>query len=287
MSDMTLTPGTPATPGTPTTPSPVAAPYRPRDPRTVLWHTVWILLALVPITALALLHEDRALDGVNLWIKPLKFQLSLALHLATMAVLLRLVEPGFRDGRLLFGTMLAACVAALFEIAYITGQAARGVPSHFNFATPLEAALYGAMGFGAVTLIAVALILGLAIARRPGGGVGPGLKLGAVLGLGLGFAATLVVAGTMSGGSGPWVGGAPGDGGRLPLVGWSREAGDLRAPHFFATHLMQALPLAGWLADRTDPGRARTWVIAAAALGGAVTVGTFVQALAGMPLIPQ
>jgi hypothetical protein len=263
----------------------------------MLWQTALILLALVPVTALALLGEERVLNGINLWIKPLKFQLSVALHLATLAVLLALVAPAVRGGRLLHATMLTACVAAVFEIAYITGQAARGAHSHFNLATPLEEALYGLMGVGAVILIAAALILAVAIARRPADGIGPGLRLGAVLGLGLGFLATLIVAGTMSAGTGHWVGTPPSDAGGLPIVGWSREGGDLRVPHFFATHLMQVLPAVGWLADRLSRSRsrsggrnagsrARTAVLIAAALGVSATGVAFLQALAGQPLIP-
>ena len=68
-------------------------------------------------------------------------------------------------------------------------------------------------------------------------------------------------------GPGHWVGGLRSDEHGLPLVGWSTTGGDLRVPHFFATHLMQALPLTGWLADRLLPARARTLVWAAAALG--------------------
>lgn len=259
----------------------------------MLWQTAWMLMALVPITVLAMLHEDRLLNGINLWIKPLKFQLSVALHLATLAVLLRLVAPDMRDGRLLRGTMLAACAAAVFEIAYITGQAARGVPSHFNLQTPLEAALYSLMGVGAVTLIAAALVLAIVIARRPAADIGPGLRLGAVLGLGLGFLATLIVAGTMSAGTGHWVDAPATDVGGLPIVGWSRQGGDLRVPHFLATHLMQLLPAIGWLADRMGRGdergrasaRARKVVLFAAALGVAATAGTFIQALMGQPLL--
>jgi len=37
---------------------------------------------------------------------------------------------------------------------------------------------------------------------------------------------------------------------KIPVVGWSREVGDLRIPHFIATHMMQILPLLGLFLDK-------------------------------------
>ena len=81
-----------------------------------------------------------------------------------------------------------------------------------------------------------------------------------------------------------WVGGTASDAGGLPLFGWSRDGGDLRIAHFLGIHAMQILPLLGWwLRDRVQGGRALVTV--AAALLSVVTVGVFVQALLGQPLI--
>ncbi len=71
----------------------------------------------------------------------------------------------------------------------------------------------------------------------------------------------------------------------LPITGWSTTGGDLRVPHFLATHLMQALPMAGWLADRVlreSQRRIAVWM--ALAIGVLVVVVTFMQAPGGMPL---
>ena len=68
------------------------------------------------------------------------------------------------------------------------------------------------------------------------------------------------------------------------LTGWSREVGDLRVPHFFATHTMQIVPLV-WFAIamvRTPPQGAGL-VLTGLAL--AVTTATFVQALRGAPFL--
>ena len=79
-------------------------------------------------------------------------------------------------------------------------------------------------------------------------------------------------------GTGHWVGGVPTDAGGLPLFGWSRTGGDLRVPHFFATHVMQALPLLGLAADRLAPRRAVPLVWAGVGVSLLVVAATFAQA---------
>lgn len=262
--------------------SPIAKPRM--EAGTLLWQGTALVAAVVPLTILALLLEDRVLNGINLWIKPLKFQLSVAMHLATMAILLRFIAPVWRQGGLVRWTAWACVLSGVFEIAYITLQAGRGEHSHFNFSTPVTTALYSAMGIGAVTLIAGALVIGVLVWARPSTGTGAGLRWGAILGMGLGLLGTLIAGGAMSFGTGHWVGGVASDVNGLAVVGWAREGGDLRVPHFFATHLMQALPLVGWAADQVSRTPVR-WVGLATVTGVGVTGWTFYQALSGQPLI--
>ena len=71
----------------------------------------------------------------------------------------------------------------------------------------------------------------------------------------------------------------------MPLFGWSREYGDLRPSHFVSLHLMQTVPLAGWLADR------KSWnpwlvVLSVAGVQAALATFLFVQARAGQPIWP-
>ena len=86
-------------------------------------------------------------------------------------------------------------------------------------------------------------------------------------------------------GPGHWVGGVRSDAGGLFLVGWSRTGGDLRVPHFFATHIMQALPLLGLALDRFRPESARTGIWIGALLSTAIVAATFVQAMSGRPFL--
>lgn len=250
----------------------------------IFWQSAIGILVLVPITLVAMIGEDRILNGINLWVKPLKFQISVALHVMTLAVLLRLVAPAALERWWLRAVVWACAISAVFEVVYITLQAGRGRHSHFNDQTVVEQALYGAMGIGAVILIGAAAVIGLLVLLRPRSGLGQGLRWGAGLGLILGFVATLIVAGYMSGIGGHWVGGSPTDAGGLPIVGWARDGGDLRVPHFFATHLMQVLPVVGWAADRWTR-RPVTAVAGTAALGMVLVIATFLQALAGQPFL--
>ena len=54
--------------------------------------------------------------------------------------------------------------------------------------------------------------------------------------------------------------GAPDGTPRLPLTNWSRTHGDLRIPHFFGLHGLQAIPLLAWAVGRRR--RLRTSIVA-------------------------
>ncbi len=104
----------------------------------------------------------------------------------------------------------------------------------------------------------------------------------------LGALLTLITAGVLSmgvDGPGHWVGGDRTDATGLFLTGWSTTGGDLRVPHFFATHLTQAIPLAGLIADRSGAHHPGLWVAAVAAAGTGVVAFTFLQALSGQPFL--
>lgn len=253
--------------------------------RTHALHGALFMVALAVPTLIAAGFDERTLAGAGIWAKPLKFQLSLALHLGTVALLVMALPTATRASRLVRWSTLAAAFASVAEICYITLQAARGRGSHFNTSTPLEAALYPIMGIGAVTIVAGSLILGIVFLRQRSTAMSPGLRLGAGLGLTLGSLATLVVAGFLSSQPNHWIGGTGIDTNSLPLFGWSTTGGDLRVSHFFATHAMQALPLVGLLASRVLPARAPVLVVAATGLWLLITLATFGQALLGLPFI--
>jgi hypothetical protein len=257
--------------------------------RRVLIVGIGLSAALAVPSLIALGLDDRLINGITVWSKPLKFQASLAIMLATLLLLLPLIEARTRAGRGVFLASLMAAITANGEVFYITLQAARGRASHFNDSTPFEAMAYSVMGVGAAFLVLSSLVIGVYILRRPRPGAPSGLRLGGGWGLVLGSIATLFTAFALGsgeiGGPGHWVGGLRTDVGGLPLFGWSRTGGDLRVPHFFATHIMQALPILGLALDRFLPKQARVGIAVGAVASIAVVAATFVQAVRGIPFL--
>jgi len=250
------------------------------------WRDAAFLFAVLFLLTLgAPLVDERLLNGISVWTKPLTFQSSLALHFATLVLLARLLPEARRRGAGLRHLVVVSTTAGLLEIAYIMLQAARGRASHFNDETAVEAFLYILMGIGAVTLVVAPFVMGLWLWQARGRELlRDPLHLGAALGLLLPAVLTAVVAGYMSGAGSHWVGDITTDAGGLPLFGWSQRAGDLRVAHFFASHGMQFLPLVGYLfRDRGRRGSA--YVAMATAAWLLLTLGVFLQALQGQPFL--
>jgi hypothetical protein len=251
--------------------------------------TMLFCAALLPVTGAAYLMDERLVNGINVWTKPLKFEFSLAVHFVTLALMLGLLTQAARGSRLVGWTLYAAAVSCVAELGYIALQSARGRASHFNADTPIEAALYNIMGIGALILTIAPIVVGIQIWRNGRAEIGEGLHRGAVLGLVLGGMATIFTAGFLSSSfiveTGRWVNGVRNDAGGIPLMGWSGTGGDLRVPHFFALHLMQVLPVLGLMADHWAKGRSLAIVYAGVGVWLVIVAGTFAQALNGNPFI--
>ena len=252
------------------------------------WRTLAALSAA--LLALALLWaasgEARTVAGVPVWLKPAKFAASLALLFGTIALVADRLSPAVREGRALRVTGWVMGTAMIAEMAYIIAQGARARGSHYNLDTPFEAIMYGTvMAAGAVSLVVGVGVIGWIARRDAGAWMGPALREGVWLGFALAFVLTLIVAGTMSMGTGPHVGVHPEGAPVLPFVGWSGVTGDLRPAHFLSLHAMQALPLLGlWLDGRDRPGR--VGLVRWAALGWTgLVAAVFAQALMGLPLV--
>lgn len=262
---------------------------------TAALSAVAICMTMFLVALCAAFIDERTLSGVDIWAKPAKFGFSFAVHVATLLVFVRLLDEDARNGRLAALALMSVSLGSLLEVLYVALQSARGRASHFNSETAWEDFMYyQVMGGAALVIVAATALTGFLVLRNARQEVGSGLRLGAGWGAIVSAGATLFVAGAMASGdvSGPdpFIGDPGTAANAVPLVGWSREAGDLRVAHFIATHLIQAMPLAGWLADRYLAGSrtgARATVAAVAVAGLVLTAATFAQALQGQPLLPM
>ena len=265
--------------------------YAPRLPHLdddhvtrALMASALFLVAFFIATIPAWLTDPRMLDGVNVWTKPQKFAVSLAVHFLTLAILAQQLPRNVRAGPSMSLFTYLAMASMLFEQVYIAIQAARARRSHFNFETELEMGLYSLMGLGALLLVFVAVVLAIQIWRKGERNL-QGFRLGSIIGLIAGAAATLGFAGYMSMSGSHWIGEHPPGGASVPFFGWSLETGDLRPAHFVALHMMQSLPIIGYAVDKIG-GPSRLAVLIGAAIQLALAAWLFMQALAGNPFWP-
>ena len=90
----------------------------------LFWITTLALVGAMVPTVVALVFDRRTLDGDFVWTKPLKFELSLAIHFGTLAWLVGYLPVQVAAGGVLEATAVAAATASLFEVLYIAIQGA-------------------------------------------------------------------------------------------------------------------------------------------------------------------
>lgn len=229
--------------------------------------------------------DVRRLGSENVWAKPAKFSLSLALHFATMALASSLLGPSWQDNGAMTALAIVTTACGVLELAYIALQAGRQLPSHFYVGTPLYAALYAAMGIGAVIIVLGAGVIGAIAWLDPAVPLVEPLRSALGIGLVGGTILTLITALRLGSNMSHAIGVEAPVPLRMPLTGWSLTRGDLRPAHFLATHMMQVVPVMGlvasWVLPPT-PALVAVWLFGAAWTW--LTVATFRLALTGRPL---
>ncbi|MBJ6145510.1 hypothetical protein [Hymenobacter sp. BT559] len=239
----------------------------------------WANVGLAVLALVLLPLDHRHVAGALVWLKPLKFSLSIVVYAWTLAWLLASLPAAAQGAVRTIGWGVAACM--LVEQAVIFVQAARGTTSHYNVSSALDGALFGLMGvFILINTVLTGWALYLVWHHQPQGSAGYvwGVRLGLLV-----FLVGSVLGGIMIQHLGHTVG-APDGGPGLPGLGWSTRAGDVRIAHFLGMHALQALPLLGWALGQWVPRQAvpLTWL--GAALYAAAVAGLLAQALAGQPL---
>lgn len=246
-----------------------------------LWLIGALNLALAVLFLALIPFESRTATGLNLWMKPFKFAVSVGVYLWTIAWLL----PHLRIPRwLASGLGWAVALSLLVENGLIFSQAVRGTTSHFNFTTQYDGSVFALMGvmIGLNTVLATVLLVLYFV--RPGDIARPylwGIRLGFVL-----FLVGSATGGMMIAHGGHTVGAEDGGPG-LPFFGWSTEAGDFRPSHLVTLHALQVLPFVGyWLSRRRwSPPLQMAGLLLFAAAYTALGSGLLVQALQERPLI--
>jgi len=265
-----------AKPASPTPPLMVLSRLWEREPRLVAFALI-LLAAMLP-AAIGLGLDERTLRGVNVWVKPMKFMLSVALLALTTAWFAAHLSTQARRSRSFTMLVWTLIGTGAFEVAYITLQASLGQPSHYNVSDALHGALYTLMGGAALGLTATQPWLAFLIWRHGRPEIASAYRLSVLVGLVLTFALCATVGIMLGGGQPPITDG-------LPVLGWSQRGGDLRVAHFIGIHAGQVLPLIGF-ALATWRARAALAGVGVASLAWTLLwAATLAQALQGRPLI--
>lgn len=250
---------------------------RARDP--VLFSAGALMLLTLMVVVPISIGDTRVILGIDPWIKPAKFLISITIFLWTVAWFMPETRPAPGPKARVRWTIT---IAMTIEIALILLQSARGTTSHFNTATSFDAVVFNIMGITiTISTIAMMRFLWLLRGETPPNRAGYlwGVRLGVAVFILASWQGFVIVANNAHSVPGP--DGGPG----LPFVNWSTGAGDLRIAHFFGMHALQALPILGFLLDRAGARRARDLVIVAGVVWIAVMGGLLVLALQGRPLL--
>ncbi len=224
-----------------------------REPRLAVYGA--LLLGLLLPLALAWAIDERMVHGANVWTKPMKFALSIAVFAFTTCWFIGHLPASRRRGRSVDLVVWLLIASGTFELAYITLQAGLGEASHYNVGDPFHFAMYALMGIGAAVLTATQPMLAWELYRHGDPGRPAAYRQAVIIGLVLTFVFGAGVGGLL-GGMEP-----PRTGPRMPLLGWSLQGGDLRPAHFLGIHAAQLLPLVGFVAvsRRFDRPRLVVW----------------------------
>lgn len=197
-----------------------------------------LLLALIMLILIFI--DDRQILGINAWIKPLKFFLSIAILSWSMGWIL-----WYLDARKIVKVYSYILVITMFvEMAAICLQSFRGTTSHFNISNGFNGIVFGIMGIGILTFTIATAVICFLYFRQGTFNLSPEMlwsfRLGLLFFLIFSIEGWVMISlmrhtiGLEDGGEG------------LPLLNWSVNAGDLRVAHFFGMHSLQLIPLVGY-----------------------------------------
>lgn len=232
-----------------------------------------LLLVSGLLVASGLLHllvfaiDDRPWAGPVSWRKPFTFGVSFGVTLGSVVWVTSYLRMAERTRTLLLGVFAADCVV---EVAGITLQAWRGVPSHLNRSTPADTVVAVTLAVGgAVLIVVLGTFAVLAIRGRTD--APPSMRLA----LRAGFA--LLVAGLLAGAAMIAVGTTAMNTGTAAHA--YDVTGFLKHFHFVTLHAVLVLPALAWLLARTSWEERRRLRVVTAAVAAYLTVAAGVLTL--------
>ncbi|MFJ5530846.1 hypothetical protein [Streptomyces sp. NPDC093261] len=234
---------------------------RPGERLCLATGTTLVLSGLAHLLVFAV--DGGPWDGPVSWRKPVTFGLSFGLTLIAVTWVTSYVRIGGRPRTVLLVVFAADCVV---EVAGITLQAWRHVPSHLNTSTPFDTAVAMMLAVGGGVLVVVLSAFAAAAFRhRPGGPSGMPLALRsgfAILMVALLSGAVMIARGVM-----------------LSRTGHQEAAYHSTAPlkplHGVSLHAVLVLPALAWLLSRT------AWSAAARRRVLRAAVGAYTAAVLG------
>lgn len=262
-----------------------------------LMATAGFMLIVLTGAIVGLAVDPTIITGAPAWLKPAKFAVSITIYTVTLAWIFTFIPAWVRTRRTIGW---ATAITMVLEMALIGIQAWRGTTSHFNVATPGNAAVFAVMGLAIVvqTLSTIAVAVALWRTRFDDRALGWALRFGMSLTIVGALTGALMTqptsaqlaaarAGERMTIAGAHTVGAPDGGPGLTGTGWSTDHGDLRVPHFFGLHALQVLPLVSLLLGRgrcRPNARLRLTLVAAASYASLYVI-LVLQALRGIPLV--
>lgn len=214
------------------------------------------------------------LNGVNIWLKPFKFFVSVVVFCGTMALYLSYLEHQAQVQWYSWSLVLGFST----ELFLIVLQAARGRASHFNTATASDRLIFNLMALVITVLMLHTLYMAVLFFQQKQF-VAPEVVVWAIkfsLLITVLFAFEGFIMGALLKHTVGANDGSPG----LPVLNWSQQFGDLRVAHFFGIHALQMIPLAAYLWAKN-----RNEVMLISAVYFLLTSFTLVQALSSRPFI--
>ena len=244
----------------------------------ILWGVGWFNIILFLFALTMYFFDDTIVMGINAWIKPMKFTLSITIYVWTFGWLMKELKPRFTRWVNVLSLIIA--LSMLIEILVIVYQAWRGVRSHFNIENAFDGSLFGIMGLmiaiNTVCIVLVALLIFIIDSKAKSSYIWA-IRLAMII-----FIFANWVGGYMIGNRAHSIGGEDGGPG-LPFLNWSINHGDLRAAHFFGLHSIQFIPIVGYLMRKKTDALPVVWVFSI--LYAAILGLVFYVAFTGRALI--